>query len=484
MVEWLLLLAAVVLTVGTAVFVATEFSLVALDRPTVQRALDAGDARAGSVLRSLRALSTQLSAAQVGITLTTLLVGYLAQPSLGLLLTSPLAAVLPAAWVEPTATTAALVLVTLFSMVFGELLPQFLGISAPLEVGKVVAGPVRVFSIIAKPLIATLNGSANGFLRGIGIEPQEELSGARTPQELASLIRRSAEVGTMAADTALMATRSLSFFERTAADVMTPRVRTISIARTASAQEVIELTRRTGHSRFLVVGEDIDDVDGLVHVKKALAVPRKRRATVPASALMVEPVLVPETIRLVPLLEDLRDSGLQTAVVVDEHGGTSGLVTLEDVVEEIVGDIADEHDWSGVTGRRAKDGSWSVPGTWRPDEVRTRLGAPVPDHPAYATVGGFLMAALGRVPERGDVVTLPGWKVRVQRMEGRRVARVRVIPATSRELSVPSPAGAIEPTRAPRGLGGAVRSGRAESADPVGSSAPAIEVSDRPEVQP
>ncbi|MBK8757888.1 MAG: HlyC/CorC family transporter [Actinomycetales bacterium] len=441
MVEWLLLLAAVVLTVGTAVFVATEFSLVALDRPTVQRALDAGDARAGSVLRSLRALSTQLSAAQVGITLTTLLVGYLAQPSLGLMLTGPLAAVLPAAWVEPTATTAALVLVTLFSMVFGELLPQFLGISAPLEVGKVVAGPVRAFSIIAKPLIATLNGSANGFLRGIGIEPQEELSGARTPQELASLIRRSAEVGTMAADTALMATRSLSFFERTAADVMTPRVRTVSIARTASAQEVIELTRRTGHSRFLVVGEDIDDVDGLVHVKKALAVPRKRRATVPASALMVEPVLVPETIRLVPLLEHLRDSGLQTAVVVDEHGGTSGLVTLEDVVEEIVGEVLDEHDdRTRMPAHQLADGAWSVPGMWRPDEVTHRIGAHVPEHPAYETLGGFVMAALGRVPTVDDTVSLPGWRLQVIRMEGRRVARVR-FEAVSDEVDGPRGAG-------------------------------------------
>lgn len=424
--EWLLLLAAVVLTIGTAVFVATEFSLVALDRPTVQRALDAGDARAGSVLHSLRALSTQLSAAQVGITLTTLLVGYLAQPSLGSLLTGPLSAVLPAAWVEPTATTAALVLVTVFSMVFGELLPQFLGISAPLEVGKVVAGPVRIFSIIAKPLIATLNGSANGFLRGIGIEPQEELSGARTPQELASLIRRSAEVGTMEADTALMATRSLTFFERTAADVMTPRVRTVSIPRTASADEVIEQTRRTGHSRFLVVGEDIDDVDGLVHVKKALAVPRKRRATVPASALMVDPVLVPETIRLVPLLEHLRDSGLQTAVVVDEYGGTSGLVTLEDVIEEIVGEVLDEHDdRTRMPAHQLADGAWSVPGMWRPDEVTHRIGAYVPEHPAYETLGGFVMAVLGRVPTVDDIVSVPGWRLRVIRMEGRRVARVR-----------------------------------------------------------
>ncbi|HRC12973.1 MAG TPA: CNNM domain-containing protein, partial [Dermatophilaceae bacterium] len=189
--EWLLALLAVVLTVGTAVFVATEFSLVALDRPTVQQAIDAGDTRARGVMASLRRLSTQLSAAQVGITLTTLLVGYLAQPSIGRLLSVPLGTVLPAASVESVSTGAALVLVTLFSMVFGELVPQFLGISAPLPTAKVAALPVRVFSTVARPLISVLNGSANGFLRGMGIEPQEELSGARTPQELASLVRRS-----------------------------------------------------------------------------------------------------------------------------------------------------------------------------------------------------------------------------------------------------------------------------------------------------
>jgi Mg2+/Co2+ transporter CorC len=154
---------------------------------------------------------------------------------------------------------------------------------------------------------------------------------------------------------------------------------------------------------------------------------------------MVAHVTVPETIRLDALLGQLRQSGLQLAVVVDEYGGTAGVVTLEDVVEEIVGDIADEHDWSGVSGRRAKDGSWSVPGTWRPDEARTRLGVPVPDHPAYATLGGFLMATVGRIPERGDTVPLPGWTMRVQRMEGRRVARVRLIPASPPDLGLARP---------------------------------------------
>jgi len=434
--EWLLVLAAVVLTVGTALFVATEFSLVALDRPTVQQAVDGGDERARTVLQSLRRLSTQLSACQVGITLTTLVVGYLAQPSIGRLLAGPLERLLPAAAAESVATTLALVLVTVFSMVFGELLPQFLGISAPLATAKVVALPVRIFSVIARPLISVLNGSANAFLRLVKVEPQEELSAARTPQELASLVRRSAEVGTIEPATALRLTRSLDFADRTAADVMTPRVRAQAIERTASAEDVVQLARHTGHSRFPVIGEDWDDVDGIVHVKAAVAVPHERRADVPVSALMVRHAVVPDTMRLDALLRELRAAGLQIAVVLDEHGGTSGLVTLEDVVEEIVGEVSDEHDRQRLDGRRMRDGSWSLPGMWRPDEVRARLGAPVPDGAAYETLGGFVMAALGRIPAVGDRVELPGWELVVTRMEGRRVARVTAVPT----LAAPEPA--------------------------------------------
>jgi CBS domain containing-hemolysin-like protein len=429
MTEWLLVLAGVGLTFGTAVFVAAEFSFVALDRTTVQKAIEQGDAAAKPVLTSLSQLSTQLSASQVGITLTTLLLGYLAQPSVGKLLRTPLSAVgLPASAVEPFATAVALILATLFSMAFGELLPQFLGISAPLRTAKLVALPVRAFSAATKPLIIVLNGSANLVLKGFGITPQEELSGARTPQELASLIRRSAAVGTLDQGTALLVTRSLDFGDRTAADVMTPRVHGTAIERTASAGDVVRLARETGHSRFPVIGEDWDDVDGLVHVKRAIAVPHDRREDVPVSALMVDALVVPESIRLDPLLLMLRGAGHQMAVVVDEYGGTSGVVTLEDVIEEIVGEVSDEHDRARTTGRISTDGSWTVPGLWRPDEVRDRLGALVPDGPAYETIGGYVMACLGRVPVVGDEVQVTGWSMRVDAMDGRRVDRLRFTP--------------------------------------------------------
>jgi CBS domain containing-hemolysin-like protein len=458
MTEWLLVLGAVLLTAGTAVFVAAEFSLVALDRPTVQRAIDEGDSRARVVLQSLKQLSTQLSAAQVGITITTLVVGYLAEPSIGQLVSGPLTSLgLGPGAVSALSSAIALVLATVFSMIFGELLPQFLGISVPLATAKVVALPVRVFATLARPLIVVLNGSANGFLRSVGIEPQEELSGARTPQELASLVQRSAEAGTLDQTTARMLTRSLGFGERTADDVMTPRVRCTGIHRDESADDILRLSRRTGFSRFPVLGEDWDDVDGVVHVKKAMAVPHERRKDVPVSALMSDRLVVPETIRLDPLLRQLREGGFQMAVVVDEYGGTSGIVTLEDVVEEIVGEVSDEHDRSRQSGRELLDGSWTVPGLWRPDEVRDAFDADVPDGPAYETMGGFVMAALGRVPGVGDTVHVPGWRINVVGMEGRRVDRLRFVPDPD---TLPDAGAASEGADAPEASGSAAGEGR------------------------
>jgi CBS domain containing-hemolysin-like protein len=241
-------------------------------------------------------------------------------------------------------------------------------------------------------------------------------------------VRTSAEAGILDFGTARLVAASLTVGAKTAADVMTPRSRATAIDRSASVRECVELARQTGHSRFPVIDDDWDDVDGVVHVKKAIAVPHERRDDVPVSALMTPPLVVPETIRLDPLLIHLRDSGQQFAIVVDEYGGTSGVVTLEDLVEEIVGEVSDEHDRSQTTGRRSTDGSWTVPGLWRPDEVLRRTGITVPEGPAYETVAGFLMSELGRVPQVGDVVELPGWHITVIDMQARRVDRLRFTP--------------------------------------------------------
>ncbi len=329
MTAWLFLAIGVLLTIGTALFVAAEFSLVSLDRHTVERAVAAGDTRAVPVLAAVRSLSTQLSGAQIGITLTTLIVGYLVEPSLATLLASPINALgVPVEAVDAIAVGLGLFVATVFSMIVGELLPQNLGISVPLATAKVVAGPQRAFTRAVLPVITLLNGSANGFLRSVGVEPQEELSSGRTPDELAALVKRSAQAGTLDEQTAALITRSLDFSAHTADDVMTPRVRMETMARGQSAAEVIALARRTGHSRFPVVGEGVDDVVGVVHLKSAVAVPIERRAEVPVAALMSEVLRVPETLRLDPLLLTLRQHGLQLAVVEDEYGGTAGIVTL------------------------------------------------------------------------------------------------------------------------------------------------------------
>ena len=445
MTEWLLVLAGIALTLGTALFVAAEFALVALDRPSVEKAVERGDGRARTVLSSLRRLSTQLSASQVGITLTTLVLGFLANPSIGALLRGPLeSAGLGEALAERVASVLAMVIATVFSMIIGEMVPKTLAISTPLATAKVVAAPVRWFALAFRPMIVVLNGTANSALRALGVEPQEELSAARSPAELASLVRTSAEAGTLGVGTARLVTASLGFGAQTAADVMTPRSRATAIDRSASARECVELARQTGHSRFPVIDDDWDDVDGVVHVKKAIAVPHDRRQDVPVSALMTDPLVVPETIRLDPLLIHLRDSGQQFAIVVDEYGGTSGVVTLEDLVEEIVGEVSDEHDRSQTTGRQMTDGSWTVPGLWRPDEVRRRTGIVIPEGPAYETVAGFVMSELGRVPAVGEVVDVPGWRITVVDMEARRVDRLRFTPVTPQEESPAAPGDAEE----------------------------------------
>lgn len=427
--EWLLIGFGVLLTAGTGVFVAAEFSLVTLDRPVIEKAIAAGDKRSEGVLKAHRTLSTQLSGAQVGITVTTLVLGFIVEPAVSTLLEGPLTAIgIPQGAVPGVSIALGLLVATSFSMVFGELVPKNAAIAAPLRTARLVADPQRWFTTAMRPLITLCNGSANKILRSIGVEPVEELSSGRSPEELAALVRRSAEIGTLDQGTARLITRSLDFGGRTASDVMTHRVHTVYLQREESAAEVVRVARRSGHSRFPVVDGDLDDVIGVVHVKKAVAVPHERREEVPVAALMTEVLRVPETVRLDPLLVELRDQGLQLAVVVDEHGGTAGVVTLEDLIEELVGEIADEHDRNRPVARRLRDGAWLVPGLLRTDEVRDRVGADIPDGHVYETVGGFVMARLGRIPSVGDEVVVSGGALRVERMDGRRVERLRFWP--------------------------------------------------------
>ncbi len=436
--EWIGVIAGLLLTIGTGFFVASEFSLINLDRSELEARQARGEKRLGPTISALKITSTHLSSAQLGITLTTLLTGFLMEPAISSLLADPLRAIgLPEGAVPIVGSIVAIVFATLLSMIVGELVPKNFALSLPRQTAKVVVPFQWAFTTVFRPAILLLNGSANAILRSMGVEPKEELSGARTAEELASLVRRSASQGSLDVDTATLLSRTLAFSQHTAQDVMTPRPRVAAVERGDSAQAVIDLARTTGHSRFPVIDDSIDDIVGIVHVKQAVAVPRDRRADVPASALQTEPLRVPETMKLDTLLAELRGRGYQMAIVVDEYGGTAGVTTLEDLVEELVGEVSDEHDRARVDVVRSRN--WlTFPGILRPDELKDRAGVTVPEDGPWETVGGFLMAELGHVPEVGDTVEIATGTFRIERLDGRRIDRVRFTPLTTEEIAIPS----------------------------------------------
>lgn len=432
--EWIAFAAGLVLTVGTGFFVAAEFALVNLDRPELEAQRDRGVRGLGLTIKALTITSTHLSSAQLGITLTTLLTGFLMEPALSALLFLPLSGL---GWndtvIYTVAGISAVVIATVLSMIVGELVPKNFALALPQATARIVIPFQTLFTTVFKPLISLLNGISNRVLRSFGLEPKEELSGARSAEELTSLLRRSASEGALETDTATLLGKTLAFSELSASDVMTPRLRIEALEPGDSARAVLELARKTGFSRFPVTEDGLDDVVGIVHVKNAISVPRERRNDVPVSALMIEPLRVPDTMSLDALLAELRGKGLQLAIVVDEYGGTAGIATLEDLVEELVGEVADEHDRTRAGVVSSAD-YLTFPGSLRPDELEERAGITVPEDENYETVAGFVMSLLGRIPEQGDVVTVPEGEFKVVRMDGRRIDRLRFTPVVVAEV--------------------------------------------------
>ncbi|WP_370123908.1 hemolysin family protein [Streptacidiphilus sp. MAP12-33] len=438
---WLLLGVAVLLILANGLFVAAEFALITVDRGEVERAAAAGDRRATRVSGALRTLSFELSGAQLGITVTSLLVGMLANPALGLLLAPPLRAIgVPDGAVSGVAVVVGMLLATMLQMVVGELVPKGWAISRPMQVARAVVAPQALFSRACRPLILLLNGTANRIVRGFGMEPAEELASARSAEELVALARHSAHEGALERDTADLFVRTLGLAELTAESVMTPRVDVAALEDHATAADVLNLTRATGLSRFPVYRQTIDEVVGVVTLKDALAVKADRRGYVRVAALASPPLLVPETLPAERLLDMLR-SRQQLAVVVDEYGGTAGVATLEDIVEEMVGEVQDEHDPHDLpelrpaepaTGQGAGHGAghggghraWVAEGRCRVD-VLEAVGLYAPEGP-YETVAGLLADLLGRIPAPGDSADLPGWRLTAVEVHRHRTELVRL----------------------------------------------------------
>ncbi|GFH37496.1 hemolysin family protein [Streptomyces pacificus] len=443
MTEVLLLLVALALTLGCAVFVAAEFSLTTVERGELERAARAGDRGAESALKAVKRLTLQLSGAQLGITVTSLLIGMLAEPSVSALLRGPLqSAGLPSGAVPTVSTLLGVALSTVVLMVVGELVPKNWAISRPLAVARVVAGPQRGFTAAFGPLIHHLNNTANRMVRRFGLEPAEELASARTPEELIALARHSAREGAIEADSAELFVRTLHLGELTAENVMTPRVDVRALEMRATAADAANLTLATGLSRFPVYRDSLDEVIGTVHIRDVLALDEDKRPLTPIAGLATAPLLVPHSLPVDKLLGRLRKARTM-AVIIDEYGGTAGVATVEDIVEEVVGEVRDEHDpletpdlepaEPALDGRRV----WDADGSVRIDQLQ-EIGFTAPDGP-YETLAGLVAARLERIPAAADHLDIDGWQLAVLRTEHHRADRVR--------LTAPAAAQSVEEIR-------------------------------------
>jgi CBS domain containing-hemolysin-like protein len=420
--------AVLVLLFANGVFVAAEFSFVAVDRPRVEAAAANGRPGARTVERIIHRLAFYLSGTQLGVTVTSLLLGFIAEPTVAHLF-EPIVG-------RGLSIVLALILVTVGSMVLSELIPKNIAIARSAGVAYALARPIMLFATAFQPVIQFVNHTANATVRKLGIEPQEELAAVRGLDEYELLFRSSSEEGTIDADALNLLNRTLRFNDKTAADALVSRVQVKYTTPEVTVPELVALSLSTGFSRFPVCGTDLDDVVGVVHVKDTYRLPFEERETATVASVMHEPFFVPETRELSSLLRELRAGG-HLAVVVDEYGGTAGIITLEDVVEEIVGEIDDEYDRSAASLTRVlPTGTYELPGTLHPDEVREACGFDVPEG-EYETLAGFVLDRLGRIPEVGDRFSHDDWLIEVVEMDRRRVALVRLT-APDRAATDPS----------------------------------------------
>lgn len=438
----------IALTAGTGLFVAFEFAVTGVERSAIDADVrHRGDSTATLVRKAHNRLSFHLSGAQLGITLTTLATGFLAEPVLAGYFTPMLDWMgLPDTATGPTALVLALIVATTLSMIYGELVPKNVAITLPLAVARATTRPVTWFNWVFHFFIQSLNATANWMVRKMGIEPADELASARSPQELGALVRNSAQHGALDKSKAQMLESSLKFGETTAEDLMTPRSTIVALNSTDTVTDLLAIAIESGRSRFPVADGDLDNTIGVVHVKDAFTVPADKRGTTTVRTLAREVPVLPQSLDGDAVLEAVRSAGSQIALVADEYGGTAGIVTIEDVVEEILGEVYDEYDDAEAERevRRVIEG-WDCSGLLRVDELPHKVGYYAPDG-EQETLGGVIMRALGRIPAEGDVVLLPEtehdamdefesgiagrWYARILAMDGRRVDRALLIPIT------------------------------------------------------
>ena len=419
-------LGAVLLLVAlNAFFVAAEFSLVAVRRSRIDEMADSGDRGAKNVQKALEHLDRYIAGTQLGITLASLALGWIGEPALAGLIDRLIAFLGFGPVGEAVHSTLAIgigfFIITFLHIVLGELAPKSLALVNPEGVSKVVTTPLRYFSKLMAPMIWLFNGAANMFLRLFGVKPVMEIQG-HSPEELRILVMQARAHGTLDESDSAMLAGVFDFHAKKARDVMRPRTEVFALDIEANEQEVWAAVREERYSRYPVYRESLDDVVGVFLAKDLWL--RESTETFSLESMTREPLYVPDSRPAERVLEDLRRTRAHMAVVLDEYGGTAGIITMEDLIEEVIGDISDEYDMAAKTAIES-NGVLELDGTMSLIDVRSDHRVQIPEGD-WTTLGGYAFAKLGRLPRMGDRVAVPGGELEVIAMEGRRIAGLRV----------------------------------------------------------
>ena len=431
------LLLGLALLAANGFFVAAEFALLAVRSSRMEQLAEEGSRAARSALKGTRELSLMLAGAQLGITMASFGLGAVAEPAVERGLESLLVGMaVPAPLSHAVAFGLTLAIVVFLHMVVGEMAPKSWAISDPEGSVLVLARPFRAFVLVFRPFIRLLNALANATVRALGVEPQDERIMVHNPADLALLMTQSAQVGQLDVEERDLLTRALVLARLDAEAAMVPRPDLVAVAADTPVDELERVASSSGRSRLPVYEGDLDHVVGVVHVKDLLGVDAEARAGTTAADLARPAFVTPESRPLEDLLLDMRQRRQHVALVVDEYGGVVGLVALEDIVEEIIGEFEDESDRRHAPLRRHADGTLAVPGTLRPDELEARAGVTLPAG-EWETVAGYLLATLGRVPEVGDAVAFPEGVLTVTRMDDHRIVELALRRTAPREPPPP-----------------------------------------------
>ncbi|MEI2639540.1 MAG: hemolysin family protein [Microthrixaceae bacterium] len=419
-----------------AFFVAAEFAIVSVDPNRLRERAGEGDHKAAIAQSLQSSMSRSLTGVQLGITICSLALGVLSEPVMARIIEPVIAGVAGDRVALGLSVGLAIAITAVAQMIVGEIVPKSVAVAKPMETVLATAKVFALFMVVFRPVITFSNAIANALVKMVGLEPAEVLSSVRTRDELRRLLDTSLESGSIDAAEAALLSRTFAFADKFADDSLTPRVAIKALPVTGNVGDLIEMSRETGLSRFPVIGEGLDDIVGVVHIKDVLGIPAAQRSEHPLTELMRGVLVVPESKALDPLMIELQQADGQFAVVADEYGGTAGIITLEDLIEEIVGEISDEHDrFDRVPTVRRWGGAHILSGMLHPDEVAEACGLAIPEG-EYETLAGFVLSRFGHIPSVGAGLEFEGWLLEVSEMDGRRIAAMKVVAPSPGTLEI------------------------------------------------